>query len=107
MFEQMLDLDCCIKSHIRKLFMESTCDTQSMCWSIKEIGIAKGDVTNALCRLFSDISQHNLGGYSKETSVINWCDWTMKTGMFATTRCFGIAGKHLFPMNLQACIAIR
>src|SRR6516162_9675298 len=96
MFKQVLNLDCCIESRIGKLCVKGTSNTQCMCGSIEKVGIAKSDVANAFCHLSSDICQHNLGRYSKETSVIDWCNWTMKTGMFASACCFGISGKHLF-----------
>src|SRR6266849_11115891 len=107
MFEQVLDLDSCIESYVGKLCVKSPCDTQSMCGSIEEVGIAKSDMSYALCCLCSDICQHNLGRYSKETSVIDWCNWTMDTGMLATTRCFGIPSKHLFSIELQTSVTIR
>src|SRR5207245_5743414 len=87
--------------------MESSCDTQSMRGPIEKVGIAKSDMAHALCCLCSDICQHNLGRYSKETSAVNWCNWTMETGMFATTRCFSIPSKYLFSIEFQASVTIR
>ena len=105
--EQVLDLNCCIESDVGELSMESACDTHGMCRAIEEVRITESDMAHALCCLCSNICQHILGRYSKETSVIDWCNWTMETGMFATTRCFGIPGKHLFSIELQTSVTIR
>src|SRR5260370_41669050 len=98
MFKQVFDLDSCVESHVGKLCMKGSYYTQSMGGSIQKVWIAKSDMANTLCCLCSDVCQYNMGRYSKETSVIDWCNWTMEAGMFAASCFLSVPGKCLFSL---------
>ena len=73
--------------------MQSASDPHGMCRPIEEVGIAKSDMVHTLRYLCANILQHNLGWNCEETSLVDWRNGAMETGMLAATRCFGIPCK--------------
>src|SRR5574340_562490 len=99
MFEEMFNLNCCIKSHIGEFSVQGTRNTYSVRRSIQEIWIAESNVPDTLRCLRSNIGKHDICWNRKESSMIYRSDWTMETGVFASTRCFGITCEYLLTVD--------
>ena len=87
--------------------MQSAGDAHGMSWAIKEIGITKGDVACSLSYLGTNICQHNLRWYSKETTSVDRSDGAMQARMFTAAGGFGIASQPRSAIGLQVGVAFR
>src|SRR5438045_3015984 len=101
----MLDFDGSVKGHIGKFMMHGLDNAYSMCGTIPEVWVAKGNMACSLSYLCANICKHDIYGDCEEASAIYRCNRAVQASMFAAPCSFGIASQFEFIAPLQTCIA--
>ena len=82
-------------------------DTESVRWTVEEIGIAEGNVCRALCHLFLYFSEHNVAFNNGKLAVINRWYRTVCAEMLTPVRCLRITDGSRFVVVLKLGINLQ
>src|SRR3954453_1196622 len=83
MLKDMFDFDRRVECEPGKLLFERSANAEPVRWSVKEIGIAKGDVSCAGVDFGSSVGNHGLASNGKHPTAVDRRDRTMGARMVA------------------------
>src|SRR5580693_3044376 len=99
MLQQMLDLDRCVVGELREFAMQLFNERYRVAYTIKKIGVAKGDVLRAGGDLLADIREDDFAIDDAKDPVVHRHDRAVPTEMLAASARFGVTGDAMFAVG--------